>query len=281
MACAAMRPSRPVTSVGFGRLLPTRQAEKAKINRADLLLCELGDVAVHLVAVELRQRGRRETHQSRVSLALVLLLACLGQQKSQLEGNKQLLDSHWVVLQPAVVGDGASVVELALRQFFPSSRAARVFENGLNRKVVNGRREDDFLLGRHVNHQVCVRLGLGGLKRAEGHHVGRQGIAGKAGGLELEGCQAVGHRELRSHRRRQLRGQVAPSINFGYAEVQVVRVILGQQDAQTHLLHLRVGHVRLREELLVQALRRVTLCQRHCCAGVMAVRTSWAAPQLD
>ena len=91
----------------------------------------------------------------------------------------------------------------------------------------------------------------------------------------------MGHRELRSHRRRQLRGQVAPSINFGYAEVQVVRVILGRQDSQTHLLHLRVGHVRLREELLVQALRRDTLCQRHCCAGVMAVRTLWAAPQLD
>ena len=163
---------------------------------------------------------------------------------------------------------------------FCGSRAARVFENGLNRKVVNGRREDDFLLGRHVNHQVRVRLGLGGLARAKGHHVGKQGIAGKAGGLELEGCQAVGHRELRSHRRRQLRGHVAPRIHFGYAEVQVVRVLLGRRDAQTQLLHLRVGHVRLREEL-VQALRRVTLCQRHCCAGVMAVRTSWAAPQLD
>jgi hypothetical protein len=88
-------------------------------------------------------------------------------------------------------------------------------------------------------------------------------------------------RPSKHHRRCQLWGRVAPRIHLGHAEVHVVRVLLGRRDAQTQLLHLRVGHVRLREELLVQALRRVTLCQCHCCAGVMAVRTSWAAPQLD
>ena len=187
MACAAMSPSRPVTSVDFGRASLTRQPIKRK-ETAQISFCvslETSPFTLSLSSFANAAGAKSISPVSALHLSFSLLALAsrnLRKGRRQLEGSEQLLDSRWVVLQPAVVGDGASVVELALRQFFRGSRAARVFENGLNRKVVNGRREDDYLLGRHVNRQVRGRLGLEGLARAKGHHVGKQGIAGKAGG---------------------------------------------------------------------------------------------------
>ena len=54
-------------------------AERAKGDRANPLLLELDHVAVHLFAVELHQRGRREVHQLGVGLANAFLLGRLRQ----------------------------------------------------------------------------------------------------------------------------------------------------------------------------------------------------------
>ena len=135
MACAAMRPSRPVTSVGFGRASLTRQPKKRKDTAqiSFFVSLETSPFTLSLSSFANAAGAKSISPVSALHLSFSLLALAsrnLRKGRRQLEGNEQLLDSRWVVLQPAVVGDGASVVELALRQFFPSSRAARVFENG-------------------------------------------------------------------------------------------------------------------------------------------------------
>mmetsp|Transcript_62037 Transcript_62037/g.121833 ORF Transcript_62037/g.121833 Transcript_62037/m.121833 type:complete len:310 (+) Transcript_62037:595-1524(+) len=85
---------------------------------------------------------------------------------------------------------------------------------------------------------------------AEGHHVFEEGFAREARRLELEGRQAMGHRQLRSERCRHFWGHVAPRIFRWHATVQMVRIVLSRRDTQAQLLHVCVEHVRLKEELM-------------------------------
>ena len=90
-----LRSNKPLQARHEHRLrvgLLVHAAEKAKGDRANLRLRELGQVDVHLFAVELHQRGRREVYQLGVGLALALLLGRLRQRRNlrkvccQLEG---------------------------------------------------------------------------------------------------------------------------------------------------------------------------------------------------